>query len=246
VELKTPIRWIGGMVIDIDGVVEVRPADRSLRQCSWCIRVTATQWWQTIPSLVQIEFRAMLTGMADAKISLILSADSVLSGQCSWRIEHGYIRLVSLAGVDGYASLGLWGPGEILIPTPLGISDQQWLALTDVKVCQCEPSADERHDFVLDQLRQASALLLLSRVRPIDDRLMQLLIWLGEKFGRTSSLGISLSMDDLNLTHRSLAELAGTTRVTVTKAFARFREKEHLLVTEHNDLLIPFSALCQA
>lgn len=188
----------------------------------------------------------MLAGMADAKINLILSADSVLSGQCSWRIEQGYIRLVSLVEISMYASLGLWGPGEILIPTPLGVPDQQWLALTDVKVCQCEPSPQERQDFVLDQLRQVSALLLLSRVRPIDDRLMQLLIWLGEKFGRTNSLGISLSIADLNLTHRSLAELAGTTRVTVTKALARFRQNGHLLVTKHNDLLIPFSALCQS
>lgn len=75
---------------------------------------------------------------------------------------------------------------------------------------------------------------------------MQLLIWLGEQFGRTNSLAISLSIADLNLTHRSLAELAGTTRVTVTKALARFRQNGHLLVTEHNDLLIPFSALCQS
>jgi hypothetical protein len=187
----------------------------------------------------------MMPLMAEAKIRLELGPKSIVPDQCSWHIEHGYIRMASLTEAGDYALLGLWGPGDLLIPTSLGIAHQEWLAMSDVKISQCEPSADEREDFILDQLRQTSTMLLLHRVRPVEERLLQLLIWLGEKFGRINSFGISLSTQDLNLTHRNLAELAGTTRVTVTKTLARYRLEGQLQSTEHNDLLIPFSRLCQ-
>ena len=149
--------------------------------------------------------------------------------------------MVSLSEAGEFTLLGLWGPGELLVPTSLGIAHQEWLTMSNVTVSQWEPSADERQDFVLDQLRQTSTILLLLRVWPVEARLLQLLIWLGEKFGRINSRGISLSTNDLNLTHHNLAELAGTTRVTVTKTLTRLRLEEQLLITEYDDILIPMS-----
>ena len=184
----------------------------------------------------------MVTATSTTMIKLNLSANSTLPTQCSCHIEQGYVRMASLTEAGEYVSLGLWGPGELLIPTSLGGAHQEWLALSDARVCQREPTTDEYKEFVLDQLRQTSSLLVIQRVRPIEDRLLQLLIWLGEKFGRINSMGMSLSTNDLNLTHRSLAELAGTTRVTVTKTLTRFRLEGQLLSNENNDLLIPFTS----
>lgn len=80
---------------------------------------------------------------------------------------------------------------------------------------------------------------MLSRIRRAEVRLFQLLLWLGERFGRVSSRGVSLSFDEMNLTHRHLAELAGTTRVTVTKALARFRQEGSLIKEGTDELLRP-------
>ena len=64
-----------------------------------------------------------------------------------------------------------------------------------------------------------------------------MLLWLGERFGRVNSRGVGLSISDMNLTHRQLAEIVATTRVTVTKALTRFRT-EGLLVKDGNDDLL--------
>ena len=85
---------------------------------------------------------------------------------------------------------------------------------------------------------QASTLLRLSRVRPAESRLFPLLLWLGERFGRVSSRGVSLCFDDMNLTHRHLAEISGLTRVTVTKAITHFRQRGYLRKEGADELLL--------
>ena len=85
---------------------------------------------------------------------------------------------------------------------------------------------------------QASTLLRLSRVRPAESTLFPLLLWLGERFGRVSSRGVSLCFDDMNLTHRHLAEISGLTRVTVTKAITHFRQRGYLRKEGADELLL--------
>jgi len=104
---------------------------------------------------------------------------------------------------------------------------------------QCDPTEEEQQHFILDHRRQLSALVGLSRVRPIEDRLLRALIWLGERFGRVNSFGVSLSLSEMNLTHRNLAELIGSTRVTVTKSLTRLRQEGLLINTGHDDVVIP-------
>ncbi|WP_161795835.1 helix-turn-helix domain-containing protein [Synechococcus sp. GFB01] len=48
-----------------------------------------------------------------------------------------------------------------------------------------------------------------------------------------------MSLNELNLTHRALAELCGLTRVTVTKLLSRFRLDGQLVAVGGGDLLIP-------
>jgi len=181
----------------------------------------------------------MVPVMSDERLRLTLGPDSVLSSQCCWRIDSGYVRMVSLTEAGEHLALGVWGPGELVIPTALGVPYQELLALSALHVEQCDPTIEEKQDFVLDHLRQISALLLLSRVRPVEERLLRALIWLGERFGRVNSLGISLSPSEMNLTHRNLAELAGSTRVTVTKSLTRFKQGGIIMTTGQDDVLIP-------
>ena len=57
-------------------------------------------------------------------------------------------------------------------------------------------------------------MLYLARSEPIRQRLLKILIWLARKFGRKVDQG---QLIELRLTHQELAEVTGTTRVTVTR-----------------------------
>ena len=95
----------------------------------------------------------------------------------------------------------------------------------------------------LSQLRRErqmlAELLTIQRIRSADRRLMALLTWIGESFGQVNSHGWRLSLSELNLTHKALAELCGLTRVTVTRLLSRYRLEGQLVCVSDTDLLIP-------
>jgi CRP-like cAMP-binding protein len=68
-------------------------------------------------------------------------------------------------------------------------------------------------------------LLQLTRMRPVEARLFNLLLWLSARFGASHQGGHSLPLEAMNLTHRQLAEMASVSRVTVTKALGHFRQQ---------------------
>ena len=177
--------------------------------------------------------------MSDRVLRLTLGAGEHLPANVPWRIDDGYLRVSSWGDHTQHFTLGLWGPGELVIPALIGVQPMELTALSSVRVEAHEPSQAEKQFFLEDQVQQASKLLQLTRVRPAELRLLHLLMWLGQRFGRVSSRGISLSFDDMNLTHRHLAELAGLTRVTVTKALSRFRQEGVLLTDGSDALLLP-------
>jgi CRP-like cAMP-binding protein len=66
--------------------------------------------------------------------------------------------------------------------------------------------------FFLQQIRNTEEIFEINRIRSAERRLLMLLRWLGVRFGQDSSRGYRLSLKDMNLTHRSLAEICGLTR----------------------------------
>jgi hypothetical protein len=179
--------------------------------------------------------------MSERRLQLNLSAGETLPCNVGWRIDEGYLRLSSWTDQAEMLVLGIWGPGDLVIPDLIGVKPIELLSLSPVLVEEAHSSAEEKQEFLLHQLRQTTRLLQLSRVRPVETRLYHLLLWLGERFGRISSRGVSLSLDDMNLTHRQLAEIVGTTRVTVTKALTRFRQEGQLVKDGEDDLFTRLS-----
>ncbi|MCP9815338.1 Crp/Fnr family transcriptional regulator [Synechococcus sp. GreenBA-s] len=137
------------------------------------------------------------------------------------------------------ATLGIWGPGSMVVPSMLAGGTLQLTSLSSVQVEEWIPSVDERQQFQGEQLQQLTNLLLFSRIRPAEERLFHLLLWLGRRFGRVSSRGVSLSFVAMNLTHQHLADISGLTRVTVTKALTRFRKEGRLIREGEDELLRP-------
>ena len=132
--------------------------------------------------------------MPDSPFRFTLGSGQSLLCHLGWRIEDGYLRMTSWSDQAETITLGLWGPGDLVIPS-------------------------------------------LIELEPVETRLFRLLVWLGERFGRVSRRGVSLSFQEMNLTHRQLAEIAGMTQVTVTKALSHYRQAG-MMVREGNDELL--------
>ncbi len=82
-------------------------------------------------------------------------------------------------------------------------------------------------------------LLRIGRLRPVETRLLHLLHWIGARFGIVNSRGTVLSLQEMNLTHRVLAELCGTTRVSITKALSHCKAAGVIVSQGEVDLLLP-------
>ena len=175
--------------------------------------------------------------MPESPFRFSLGSGQSLPCHLSWRIENGYLRMTNWSEQAETITLGIWGPGDLVIPSLIGLEPIELITLSPVQVVESRASLQDERRFLIDQLGQASTLLLLSRVRPVETRLFRLLLWLGERFGRVSRRGISLSFQEMNLTHRHLAEIAGMTRVTVTKALSHYRQSG-LMVREGEDELL--------
>ena len=180
----------------------------------------------------------MYPTMTARDLHLSLQPAAAVLSNLNWRVEDGYLRVVSWNDQGERFTLGLWGPGELVIPSLITLAPLQLLALSPARVEEATPSAEEREAFLLNQSLQTFMLLRLSRCRPAESRMFQLLLWIGERFGRVSSRGVSLSFEDMNLTHRQLAEISGLTRVTVTKAISHFRQEGILVKDGPDDLLL--------
>lgn len=183
--------------------------------------------------------RDMTLAMPARPLRLTLRADDHLPADLSWRIDDGYIRANTWNEEGESITLGIWGPGELITPTGCGVTPYELISLTRVVVVECEPSESETLEFMRDLFTQTTQLLQIHRVRPADSRLLRLLHWIGARFGRVSSSGTTLSLEDMNLTHRQLADIAGMTRVTVTKSLTRFRSKGQVVKVSEADLLVP-------
>jgi CRP-like cAMP-binding protein len=181
----------------------------------------------------------MTISMPAQPLRLTLRADDHLPADLSWRIDDGYIRANTWNEEGESITLGIWGPGDLITPTFSQVTPYELITLTRVVVEECSPSEGEVLEFLRDQISQACHLLQIHRVRPADARLLRLLHWIGARFGRVSSSGTTLSLEDMNLTHRHLADIAGMTRVTVTKSLTRFRSKGQVVKVNEADLLVP-------
>lgn len=189
----------------------------------------------------------MNTVMMSRQLELSLHPGSSVPSNLSWRIENGYLRVSSWGEQGESFTLGLWGPGDLVVPplmafSPLQLlafSPLQLLALSTARIQEASPNAQERETFLVLQSQQVSTLLKLSRTRPAEARLFQLLLWMGRRFGRVSRRGVSLCFEEMNLTHRNLAEISGLTRVTVTKAISHFRQAGALVREGEDDWLLP-------
>ena len=60
--------------------------------------------------------------MSDRSLRLKLGAGESLPGNVCWRIDDGFLRLARWSGQsDEPLTLGIWGPGDLVVPALIGV-----------------------------------------------------------------------------------------------------------------------------
>jgi CRP-like cAMP-binding protein len=176
------------------------------------------------------------------RFRLRLQANDVLPAGLCWSILEGYVRTTSF-DQDGEAfTLAVWGPGEWVSSSYSTLVPVEMQCISAVWVEQIEPSEAEVLAFLRLQIRNTEQIFEINRVRSAELRLLAMLRWISVRFGQVNSHGHRLSLKEMNLTHRDLADLCGLTRVTVTKNLNRFKTLGLLCAIGDSDWLIPTDA----
>lgn len=176
-------------------------------------------------------------------LRLTLQPGDVLPEHLNWRIQDGYIRTSTWDEEGESIVLGVWGPGDWVTAAYSALKPVEIQCISTVIVEQFQPAAVDVERLLLQQIQNLEEILQVNRIRSADQRLLTLLAWIGRRFGQVSSRGYRLSLKDMNLTHKSLADLCGLTRVTVTKMLNRYKGEGVLQQISKDDLFIPSAAV---
>ncbi len=160
-----------------------------------------------------------------------------------WKIESGIIRSVSW-DEDGHLHvLGVWGAGDLMGHASDRIVPYQLECLDDATITKMT-NFYELPDLLLRRQQVTEELLNLAYSRTVSDRLFRTLIWLGDRFGCPHQVRdfqgrqILGRLVEIRLTHQQLADLAGTTRVTVTRTLSELEKSDRILRMRRGHFLI--------
>jgi CRP-like cAMP-binding protein len=140
-----------------------------------------------------------------------------------WQIESGAVRTLSMLEEGTLVTLGVWGVGDVVSQVLSQSETYQMECLTTVEVTRIP--LDRWHlvnEVLIRHIRQYHEFLEILHYRSIDISLLRLLNWLAKKFGQEFKQG---QLIDLHLTHQEIAEIIGTTRVTVTRLLNDFEKQ---------------------
>jgi CRP-like cAMP-binding protein len=158
-----------------------------------------------------------------------------LRPDCLWKIEKGYVRSVTWTEAGEVTTLGVWGAGD-MVGRPLSrLKCYQLECLTEVTAQLIPTSTAEAQAACIRYTNQTEIMLQFMHIRSTSQRLLKLLYWLAARFGTKVDRGYLI---DVPLTHQLIAEMLGTTRVTVTRMLNEFTQKGKICPLPRRKLLI--------
>ena len=154
-----------------------------------------------------------------------------------WIIYRGIVQVQTLHPSGDESIISLIGPMMPLAQKFTTLESYDTYALTDIdllrltwKDIQASPQLSmEMNQLLALRLRQTESLLALLGRRHIGDRLIGFLGFLAREFGQQTPDGIFI---DIHLTHQQIANVLGTTRVTVTRFLGILRQASLFWVGE--------------
>ena len=157
-----------------------------------------------------------------------------LEADILWRIERGVVRTFTWNEEGRSITLGYWGAGDIVGQPLSRIQPYQIECLTSAEVSSLAANLwYQAADAMISHIQRSEELLAIIHSRPVNQRLLELLGWLAQRFGREVDKG---KLIEVPLTHQALSEVICTTRVTVTRLLNQFEQKD--LINRHGRYLI--------
>ena len=164
-----------------------------------------------------------------------------------WLVFQGIVQLSTVHRDGSEAILGLATPAipfglpftQIDPYIAIALSDVVLISLSQVEIQASPVLAQGLLLQLTHRLQQTEALLATINQRFIGDRLQELLLLLTREFGQTTPNGIRI---DVRLTHQQLANLIGTTRISVTRLLGYLRQEGWLSIDQTRHLVIHGSA----
>lgn len=140
-----------------------------------------------------------------------------------WQIQSGAVRTLTWLEDGNLATLGVWGAGDVVSHSLASANPYEIECLTPVEAAIL-PMTDypQANEALIRHIRELQKFLEILHIRPLEVSLVNLLTWLAKKFGREVNNG---QLIDLRLTHQELAEILGTSRVTVTRMMKGFERQ---------------------
>ena len=152
-----------------------------------------------------------------------------------YRIERGAVRTLTWTESGTCATLGYWGPGDVVGQPLSRLNPYQIECLTSVEVTILPPNLwYQTLDAMVLHIQQSEELLSIVHLHPVSLRLWQFLVWLSQRFGRDVDQG---RLIDLQITQQELSEVTSTTRVTVTRLLRQY-ESEGILLRHSRRLIL--------
>lgn len=168
--------------------------------------------------------RLLLAQSADRKLSRFARRSLLPLGEnYLWKIESGVVRTLTWLEDGTTITLGLWGVGDVVSRVLSKAEPYQMECLTPVEATILP--VDRWHqvnEALISHIQQFQEFLEILHCRSVDASLLRLLNWLAKKFGHAVERG---QLINLRLTHQEIAEIIGTTRVTVTRVLNEFEHQ---------------------
>ncbi|MCC5598776.1 Crp/Fnr family transcriptional regulator [Nostoc favosum] len=140
-----------------------------------------------------------------------------------WKIETGFIRTFTYLEDGTTVALGLWGPGDVVGKALSKLDPYQMECLTKVEATVLPLEEwSKLTETLLTHIQQAQELMVIRSHKKVETMLLKLLAWLSKKFGSEVEKG---RLIDMRLTHEDLAEMLGSTRVTITRILGQFEQE---------------------
>ncbi len=169
-------------------------------------------------------------------------------------IEKGRVRLTRLSPEGKTVILALLGPGDLIgeAAWESGEHDSYAETVEDTRLYQIgresfQNFVRENPDFGLRliqiigvRLKEAQARIEDLVFRPVPSRVARLLLSLAESHGKVTPNGIRV---EFRLTHQEIANLVGSSRVTVTQILNRFRQSHWIDIESKRVTIFNLNAL---
>ena len=166
-----------------------------------------------------------------------------LIGEGIWQVYRGIAQLSQLSPQGDEILLGWAQPGTFFGSWLTFVDSYQvkglsnlylkWHGIEDLK------NSTELSKMAFSQLarrmRQTEALLAISGLKRVEDRLQQLLCLLQQELGESTKEGTRIKV---RLTHQNLANAIATTRVTVTRLLGEFQRQGWLCFDSDRHIII--------